>query len=286
MGERGRPLLPSPWPAVVLTCERQKAVEVTMKKILIGLLVIVIFVSGGAIYVTSQAGSLVRDAVVTYGPAAIGAPITVGEVTVSVIDGRAGLRNLVIGNPEGFKSDHALSLGEVRVALDIMSLFSNRIVIDEVTVVAPEITYELARGGSNIAVLQRNAEQTAAALGATDEPASDIRLLIRELNITDGKVTLAAAMLGGKGLTVALPDIHKENIGAGDDGATPADAVKEIMALVSVAVTEAVSSGKAQELLSGIAGNLGGSGGNVADTIKEKAGETIGKLKGLFKKRD
>ncbi len=258
-----------------------------MKKILIGLLVIVIFISGGVIYVTSQAGALVRDAVVTYGPDAIGAPITVGEVTLSLIDGRAGLRNLVIGNPEGFKSDHALSLGEVRIALDVMSLFADRIVIDEVTVVAPEITYELARGGSNIAALQKNAERTAADLGATgEEPGSETRLLIRELNITDGKVTLAAAMLGGKGLTVALPDIHKQNIGAGDDGATPADAVKEIMALVSVAVTKAVSSGKAQELLSGIAGNLGGSGDNVADTVKEKAGEAVEKLKGLFKKKN
>lgn len=251
-----------------------------MKKILIGLLVIVIFVSGGVIYVTSQAGALVRDAVVTYGPDAIGAPITVGEVTVSLVDGRAGLRNLVIGNPEGFKSDHALSLGEVRVALDVMSLFSDRIVIDEVTVVAPEITYELARGGSNIAALQGNAERTAANLGATgEEPASETKLLIRELNITDGKVTLAAAMLGGKGLTVALPDIHKENIGAGDDGATPADAVKEIMASLSVAVTKAVSSGKARELLSGV-------GGNVGETVKEKAGKTVEKLKGLFKKKD
>ena len=258
-----------------------------MKKIMIGLLVIVVMISGGIIYISSQAGALVRDAVVTYGPDAIGAPITVGEVTVSLIDGHAGLRNLVIGNPAGFKSDHAVSLGEVRVALDIMSLFSDRIVIDEVTVVAPEITYELARGGSNIAALQRNAEQTAADLGATgEEAASETRLLIRELNVTDGKVTLAAAMLGGKGVTVALPDIHKQNIGADDDGATPADTVKEIMALVSVAVTKAVASGKAQELLSGVAGNLGGAPGNVGETIKDKAGETVEKLKGLFKKKD
>ena len=78
----------------------------------------------------------------------------------SATSGEGVLRGLKMGNPKGFKSDSAFRLGEVRVRIDIDSLGRDTVVIKEVVITAPEITYELWPNGSNIDAIRRNVEST------------------------------------------------------------------------------------------------------------------------------
>lgn len=251
-----------------------------MKKILavvVGVIAVIAILVGVA---ASQSGSIIRHAVEEFGPEITGTSVVLGDVDVSLIAGTASIKNLVIGNPEGFKSDSAVRVGEVAVLLDIKSLFSDRIHVQRILVDGAELTYELGKGGSNINALQRNIEQRTAGMSeeqettAVDEEESATTLVIDDVFVNGTKVNLVASLLGGKGAGVTLPDLHLEDIGGDDQGASPADAVKEVFG----AVTKSVGTSVTKVL--------------PADQIKETVDKAVGdklkdvggKLKGLFGK--
>lgn len=257
-----------------------------MKKLLLGLVVLVVVAAGGLAYVANRADSLVRAAVVRYAPDILGAPVSLGDVRISLRRGRAGLSDLVIGNPPGFASDHAMRLARVDVGLEVGSLFSDEIIIDEIAINGPELTFELGAGGSNFAAISKNAEAATADMTGGNEETTDQdtpRLVIRKLDITDGQVQVIANIGGARGTSVSLPDIHLRNLGRAGAGLTPQEAAKKIVGTLAAAATRAVSS-------SGISGLVGQSvnAGDVTRSVKTraktKAKKALKKLKGLFKR--
>jgi uncharacterized protein involved in outer membrane biogenesis len=177
----------------------------------------------------------------------------------------------VIGNPQGFKSDQALKLAVARVSLDLKSLMSDEVVIHDITIINPEITYELKAKGSNLAALGANAQAAAGApaLGQESKTAGKT-FVIENLLIKGGKVKLALGVLGGKGATVPLPDIRKQNIGRKGQGATAADAMKLVLGVVTKAVAKAASGDTGKALLK--------RGGDKVKGAREKISKKLNKF--------
>jgi len=121
-----------------------------MKKILIGLLVIVVLVGGGLFYALSNAGAIVKAAVETVGSEVTGVAVTLKEVTLDLSDGKAALKGFMVGNPDGFQTDYAVSLGGISVTIDTSTIGSDVIVIKSVVVNAPKVIYELNGTMSNV----------------------------------------------------------------------------------------------------------------------------------------
>lgn len=222
-----------------------------MKKIvLFGVMGLILLVVGFVVVGVMSINPLVVKAVNEYGPELVGAPVHLDKSDISIFSGEGALSGLVVGNPKGYKSKEALSLGGVSVKVDKNSLTTDRIVINDITVAAPRITYELSGGRSNIQALADNvkrlageekaAEKTRSDAGR-EEPGGEQKIQIDNLLITGGEVTLAVTGLGGEVMTVPLPDIHLTGIGADDDGATPAEAFGEVMAAVNKSVGGAAS---------------------------------------------
>jgi hypothetical protein len=63
---------------------------------------------------------------------------------------------LFVGNPEGFDTEQAFSLGEIHFTVDQDSLATDIIVVKTLRIIAPEVTIEPARGGSNLDRIQEN----------------------------------------------------------------------------------------------------------------------------------
>ena len=189
-------------------------------------------------------GSIVKTAVEAAGPRVLGASVTLGGVVLSPFSGRGTLRGLVIGNPEGFKGPHAVSVGSIEVAVKLSSLMTGTVVVESVAVREPEIDWELGPGGeSNLTRLQKNAMAAAAKLGggASDNPSSSPArgksLMIRRLEITGGKVGLSASALGA--LNAPLPDVHLRDLGG--PGQSPAQVAAEALGAVTGSAQRAVS---------------------------------------------
>jgi len=138
---------------------------------------------------------------------------------------------VIVGNPEGFGTDYAVKPGEISVSVDIATLTGDTIVVKEVVITGLEVIYEVGSNGSNLGTIKSNVEsfvQSAAGggsggSGSASGGESEKKIVIEDLYIQDGNVSVSASFLGGKALGARLSDIHLEDVGKDEGGASPAE---------------------------------------------------------------
>ncbi|HMO03150.1 MAG TPA: hypothetical protein PKC67_10095 [Kiritimatiellia bacterium] len=222
-----------------------------MKKLLKFILVVVLLL---VIALVFFAGPVVKNAVNQAGPGIMGVPVTLGDAKVSLLQGRIHLKDLVVGNPEGFKTDNLFAMGALNVEIDMASLFTDTIVVREIAVIRPEVTYEMTLSGSNVGALQ---EQMAGdAEPATDAPVEEEapapadeakagkRVIIEKFVLNEGQINLSLPAMMGTAVPLPLPPIELTDIGKEKpEGLT--DVIGDIFSAIFGAVTKVVtSSGK------------------------------------------
>jgi hypothetical protein len=230
-----------------------------MKKLL--LLLVLVFAAGAG-FVYLRLGLLAKTAIEAFGPKMLGAPVSVGLITLSPFTGEGTVRGLRVGNPEGFSKADALSLGALKVAVDVKSLAGKKLVVKSISVEKPQVLLEFSLKGTNLQKLQRNLDAFAGSGQASSGSGSGKALEIGLLSMTGGEVTVLVPALKGGPRNTPLPDIRLEGLGKGPEGVTPAEASKKILNAVTDGALKAAGP-------QGVQGAL------------EKAG---GILKGLFKK--
>ncbi len=268
-----------------------------MKKILIGVVVILVVVGGVGVYVYLNAGGIIKQIVEEVGSEATKTKVSLSKVDLSIQSGEAALIGFQMGNPSGFKTPKAMSFGVVSVKIDPASVTGDVILIKEVVIAKPEITYEFASGGgSNFDAIQKNVNAYAKALGAggqkdSAEAKGSKKFIIEHLYVRDGKIGVSADFLQGKALNGGLPTIHLKDIGKKSNGATAAEVADQLMSEISKSATKVVSSlgvGKmmdaAEGVMKGAEKMLEGGGGD-AKKLLEGATKGVGdSLKGVFGK--
>lgn len=251
-----------------------------MKKLLIiiPVLIIVLIVALGF-----SLNSIIKKGVETIGPKAMGTTVKLKDANISLFSGKGTLKGLFIGNPQGFKTESAFKLGEIRIALDVKSVFSDKIVVDEIFIDSPDITYEKGGSGDNIKALLNNINKFAGTSGgaaqketAEKTEAQGTKIQINRLSINNGKVNMSMTALGGEKITLDLPDIQMKDIGKDKDGTTLAKAMEQVFAVLNKNIGSAVT-GSLQD----IKGTLEKT---VEKTVGESVGGTVDKLKGIFGK--
>ena len=271
-----------------------------MKKwVFIGLGAIVAILIVIVVIGVSKLGPLVKVAVNTYGPKITGTELRVDDVGISIFSAEAKLKKFFLGNPKGFKSPSAMTVGSIFVDVDQGSITKNPIIINRIEVVEPEITYEKRGKEDNFRTIlnhvQKNVPQKGSDKKEAPKEGPGKQLIINDFIVKKGKVNLAVAMaagtLGEQEIKVDLPDIHLKDIGREKGGASAAEVTKEIVAAlygkiqspaVMGALTEQLkslggtSAKAAEEALKGAAGVVEGAG--------ESAGSVTDKVKGIFKK--
>ena len=247
-----------------------------MKKLLI---IIPILIIGIVLALSLSLNSIIRGGVETVGPKALGADVRLQDVDISMLNGKGNLKGLFIGNPEGFKTESAFQLGEVRISLDVKSVFSDRIIIKEIYIDAPHITYEKSMKGDNIKALLKNietfsgaAEKTSPKEGSKDQAESETKIEINNFIVKNGKVNMSMSALQGQKLSLTLPDIHMKDIGKEKDGTTISNALGKVFAEVNKNIIQAT------------AGSVKDIGGTVGKTVEGTVGKSVNKLKGLLGK--
>jgi uncharacterized protein involved in outer membrane biogenesis len=216
----------------------------------------------------------IKAAIETVGPELTQSSVTLSDVDLSLTSGEGRLTGLVIGNPSGFKTPHAFSLGEVFLAIDPESVTTDTIVINSIKIVAPQITYESGKGGTNLDQLQQNVERATGSGGSGntstsgDDSSPAKKLIIKDLSITDGQLSYSNALLGTKPISLALPPIHLTGLGESSGGASSAEVIKQILAAIN-------------QNAAGVVANSGALK-DVGDQIKERAKEKLDGLKGLL----
>jgi hypothetical protein len=245
------------------------------------------------IIVGMSLNALVKTGVETMGPKVLGVPITLEDVDISLLSGgkdmRASLERLIIKNPEGYETDYAFSLPNIRVQVDRNSVLTDTILIEEIVIEGPAITFEGSLLGSNLGDIQDNVKRNTQS--DSDDKAeeksekheggkdSEKNVHIKLVTMKNAKINLS--LFGGqsKMIELTLPDFELRDIGKEPGGTSFQKASAEIFDAIYVAIIQAVT--KSGKLIPKSLEQFG----KTAEEL-EKSAEKVGKelLKGLFDK--
>lgn len=256
-----------------------------MKKIIvIGGGVIVLGVIIAIVLAILNLGSIIKTATETYGPQITKTEVKLGSADISILSGKGELNDFLLGNPTGFTMPTALECETIRVKVVNDSLTSDTIIIEEIFIDGPVITYEKKGNTDNFKTILNNVNKTVA--GEKKQPKKDTptestetgsekNIQINNFIVKNGKINLAGSLanaFGNESMGIDLPDIHIKDIGK-DKKTTPAEA----FAIVLKSMTGDVSGTVLQlgnQLKKGLTNAMEG---------MDKKSESIGSaIKGLF----
>jgi len=190
-----------------------------------GILIVLAVLGVAAFFVLNNPlGRLVKIAIEEFGSDLMQAEVRVSSVNISTSDGRGRLNGLVLGNPKGFKTDHALQADTIEIVIEPVSIARDVVVLHKVLIDSPHIIYEKGDKGNNFDVIQRNIENNLGAKKGGDvERNKGKKLIIDSFVIRNAKVNY------NNTIDIPLPDIVLKNIGKKSGGATPAQVTKAII---------------------------------------------------------
>jgi len=240
------------------------------KKIGIGVVVLLIIIAGVGYYLFSNLDSYIKEAIEKYGSQATQASVTLDSVIVSITTGEGGLVGLSVGNPKGFATPHAITVGAITLKIDTSTVTgSGPIVIKEIDIDKPQVTYEIGNtGGSNLDAIQKNTEAFAGSSGGNSAPTAgggqERKLIINDLYVRDGQIGVSATVLQGKAVNAPLPTIHLTDIGKNSNGATAAQVANQVLGAITSEAAKVGSSALTSSLTSGVTG----AGSNATGELK------------------
>jgi uncharacterized protein involved in outer membrane biogenesis len=218
-----------------------------MKKILTTIVLIVFVLAVIAVIIIGvYLGQIVKKVVNTYGPQMTQTTVSVDTVTLSLLTGSASLKGLVIGNPQGYKSPNAISVGKIAVGVDPLTVFANKVVVRSIRLESPSINFEGGLSGNNLSQILDNVDSSGGKSGpvstnAATTPASQKKLEVDDLVISGAKADVLITSPVQREVNVTLPDIHLTDLGKDGEGITAADLTRQVLNAITTATLETVA---------------------------------------------
>lgn len=239
-----------------------------MKKFSIVLLVIAII--GALAYYFFPLEMIVKKVVNKYGSEVTGTDVNLSGFDIDLKNGQASVKEITVANPANYKTKYAVQLGQVSVKVNLKSITSDTIIIDEIAVNKPVISYEMmSLTQNNISDIINNVNKFTASSQNEETPVAKPessseakKVIIKKVVISNGEINGAmTAAPDVVSASVALPTITLNNIGEESKGTSVASSIATILnKLLSSVSTTVISSNLA---------NLKGAAGVVADTAKD-----------------
>ena len=200
---------------------------------LIGAAGVTLAAVGGLWWLYASRDALVKRAIEGFGPQITGVTVKVKRVRLEPIDGTGSVTGLEVGNPPGYRSARALTLGEMRLAVDYSTLTSSVIRVKEISLQGPVITYETGAGGDNLTAIQKHIDAEVAKLGGPGSPdkASGRKFIVDHIYVRDASVRF------GDTLAVSMPNVHLRDVGKKSNGASAGEVVKAVWGSIASGAT-------------------------------------------------
>lgn len=203
---------------------------------LLAIVLLVITIGAGVFYVINNLDSIVKNAIEKYGSEATQTAVRVDSVKISLKEGSSVIKGLSIASPSGFEAKHVFRLGEIGNKINIESLGSDVIVIDDITIHAPQVYFEMnQQRQTNLNELKKNLLGTAPVAKSTKKQTTaekEPRFILKRVHFSEGKIFAKVVPLKDKEYQLKLPEILLRNLG-GSKGATAAQLSHEILSVLS-----------------------------------------------------
>lgn len=210
--------------------------------------------------------------------------VSYSDLHLHPLDGHIRINNLFIGNPEGFSSKHLVKIDQFEIVLDISTLESETLMINEILIQKPRVAYERQIRTDNIKALQASIEGAIArrkedlgrkesqpdelkaeeAAPVTADAGTEQKVIIGHLLVSNGLVKAKISALPSA--PIPLPDIEKFNMGKEQGGTS---------------LTEA-STALFETFYDAIIGSVGSATGLATDTLKGAGSISMDAMGNLF----
>jgi len=200
-----------------------------MKKIALSLVIILALVTGFFFWFTSSIDEIIRQKIETVGSELTGTAVTVGSVELDLKEGAGTISELIIANPHGYTTSHALSLNQLTLNIGLRSLVEQKpIIIELLTINNFSANLELGESTSNLSEISASISQNVASAdekNQDNETSDPVMLNIQKLLVTGTTVSITGA---DQSETKTIPAISMQNLG-GSQGDTPAVVSAQIL---------------------------------------------------------
>jgi hypothetical protein len=216
-------------------------------------------------------GSLVKAGVNKFAPSITKTEVSLVEASLSPLSGEGALRGLFVGNPAGWSGNKAFYVGKIHVKVVPSSIFSDCIVLSDVSIDSPDFVYETKVVSSNIGDLLKNIQGSSrnqANGQPVDKHGKPLRFIVRHFTLTNGRVTLG---LGQTAITLPMPPVTLNDVGSSEGGVSSRELTLTVMRSISLSIITATTHA---------AGKIGSTMGAAAGSSAKSAGQAIKNLFG------
>ena len=246
-----------------------------MKKVLIGLVVLIAIIAIGASILLSNLDGYIKDTIEAEGTAALGSQVSVGSVETDLANGKATIKGLSIANMPGYQAINAMQIDTLQADVD----YQNRLV-EEILIQQPIINAELKGSRSNFQDLVDNmpaAEEEGADDATNEEAAGDgeseaTEISIKSFKLNQATVNVTSDKLGQ--MSFVMDDLEISNLIG-----TPEVISTEITRRLTNHISQQVQKFAADKIKSEVKAEVRAKANEkMNEVINEKVGD---KLKGL-----
>jgi len=259
--------------------KKKKLAKIKWAVLTILLLVVLLLV---AVFV--YADQATKVVVEKAGTQALGVRTTLEKADLSFLGGAVKLTGLSVGNPEGYQTDHLLTVGDCGTAVDLGTVLSDTINVSTVEINKLVLTVEQKGLKSNLGeVLERISQmkgEEPSEPSEDDQPSKQV--VIKKIEIVDAAAELKLLPLPGQAdvIRIKLAPITLENVsGERNKAELLVTVFQKVLVALSQAVLESGAKlpGDLQSTLTGavagldksLGGVLSGMTGGAAEILKE-----------------
>jgi hypothetical protein len=236
-----------------------------MKKLLVigGILVGLGIV--GVIVTAFFLGNIVTAGVNRFAPQITQTTVVLSGASISPLSGSGTLSGLVVGNPKGWSDANLCSLGKIHLEVQPFSILGDHVIINEISIEAPEFNYETKIVASNVGDLLKTIGEisgSAAAPQATTKTGKPIKFEVKKFHLQNGWVRVG---VGPAALKLPMPPVELDDIGTAQGGITPDQLAFAVMRSVTPSIIAATTQAAGKLIptagsaaLEGIKGLFGG----------------------------
>lgn len=193
----------------------------------------ILAVTTAVVYALYDANKATSAALASIATKHLRTDVSIAETPISFKSGATQIIGLRIQNPPGFSTSSAIHSPEINIELDAARSNNHLIYAKKIIIRRPHVLLEIAEDQTNLMRLMQ------ALAVAIDTPTEDrnIRLIVEEVIVEEGELSVVIDKLGEAAIRVPLPDSLLKNIGIEDEGTTPKLLLESLTAFI-IKITE------------------------------------------------
>lgn len=133
-------------------------------------------------------------------------PVTIGAIRLDPFMGKVTLRDIKVGNPNGFSKENLFELGSISVGVSYPALLKKQYVVTGIEINKPQVKIEINRNKKiNAVALMDNLPKEPKKAKKDEKPLPDF--LVKKVRLSDGLIKLSDAGFASGTATTSLENI-------------------------------------------------------------------------------